>query len=228
MKAADIMTTEVVSVYPETEVPEIAQLLLLHRVSGAPVVDRDRHVLGIISEGDLIRRAEGPRGRSWWLSLLADKTASFVHVHGTRAQDVMSREVISIGKDVDVAEIARILEMRGIKRVPVLENGRLVGIVSRADILRGLASAASASGAPGATADDQAVRQEILDLIKSKTAASTEAISVIVVNGLVYLWGIAESETDRDAVRIAAETIVGRARVRDHLDTLPAFFARMH
>lgn len=220
MKAADIMTTEVISVSPETEVSEVARLLLEHHVSAVPVVDQDGHILGMVSEGDLMRRAECRRGRSWWLSLLADKTADFVRTYGTRARDVMTRDVVSIDKEADISEIARILEIHGIKRVPVLEGGRVVGIVSRADILRSLATLTSA-GSVSATANDRVFRERILDLLKNKTFASLEAVSVIVVNGVVYLWGITETEEQREAVRVAAENVVGTGKVRNYLNTLP-------
>lgn len=220
MKAADIMTTEVVSVSPETEVSEVARLLLEHRVSAVPVTDRDGHILGMVSEGDLMRRAECGRGQSWWLSLFADKTSDFVHIYGTRARDVMTRDVVSIDKEATIAEIARVLEVHGIKRVPVLEEGRLIGIVSRADILRGLATLAS-SESVSANTNDHVVRQRILDLLKGKTSASLEAVSIIVVDGIAYLWGIAETQEQSEAIRTAAENVVGTGKVRDNLTTLP-------
>lgn len=219
MKAADIMTTEIVSVGPDTDISEVARLLLAHGVSAAPVIDGDGHILGMVSEGDLMRRAKCDLARSWWLSLFADKTTEFVRTCGTRARDVMTRRVVSINKDATLAEIARILESHRVKRVPVLEGGHLVGIVSRADILRGLASLTSV-GEIGPNANDAVIRAQILDLLKKDASVSLPAVSIIVLDGVVYLWGVAETEEQQAAIRIAAETIAGTGKVRDHLNSL--------
>lgn len=220
MKAADIMTTEVVTVSRETEVSEVARLLLAHRISAAPVTDHDGHVIGMVSEADLMRRAECGRSHCWWLSLFADNATEFVRAHGTRAADVMTDNVVVVGKDATLAEIARVLENCAIKRVPVVEDGRLVGIVSRSDVLRGLASL-DADGNQSVDSGDLVIRQEILDLIKTNASVSLQAVSIIVVHGVVYLWGITESQKERDAVRVAAETVVGPNKVHDYLNALP-------
>lgn len=219
MKAADVMTADVVSVGPETEISEIAQLLATNRISAVPVVDAGGKVLGMVSEGDLVCRAAGERCRSWWLSLLADRSAEFVRVHGTRARDVMTGDVISVGKDVTLSEIAHILESHSIKRVPVVEDGQLVGIVSRADVLRGLASL-DAFGADRSKTSDNALRREILEIIRTDTSASVHAVSVIVVSGVAYLWGVADRQEDHEAIRVAAESVAGPDNVRDHMNTL--------
>jgi CBS domain-containing protein len=134
----DIMTTDVVTVDPDEAVGEVAQRLLAHGISASPVVDRDGRMLGIVSDADLMRRAECGGRQSWWLALLADKTARFTRDLGTRARDVMTRDVATIDEETPIADIARILEGKRITRVPVLRNGQLVGIVSRADVLRAL------------------------------------------------------------------------------------------
>lgn len=219
MKAADIMTTEVISIDPEMEVSEVARLLLAHHIGAAPVVDHGGHVVGIVSEADLMCRATCPLGHRRWLSLFVDDTAAFVRRHGTRAHDVMTRNVVSIGKDATLAEIAHTLERHAIKRVPVLEAGRLVGIVSRADVLRGLASLAGPD--VRGNLSDPVIRERIIDLLKEETSASLQAVSIIVLNGVVHLWGIAETEEQRAAIRVAAETVVGIDHVRDYLNTLP-------
>jgi CBS domain-containing protein len=215
------MTTEVVTVDPETEVFDVARVLLAHRISAAPVVDSGGCVLGMVSEGDLMRRAECGPGRKWWLSLVADKTAEFVRTHGTRARDVMTRDVVTIDREAALAEIVRTLEGRGTKRVPVVEDGRLLGIVSRADVLRGLATLAVAGDNIAASPNDRLLRERILDLIKRKTAVSPHAVSVIVVGRRVYLWGVTDTPEEREAVRVAAETVAGTGNVHDYLNTLP-------
>ena len=142
MKAQDVMTAPVVTVAPEAPVPEIAALLIERQISAVPVVDGGA-VVGIVSEGDLLRRGETrtERRRPGWLEMLLNRdiqAAGFVKEHGTCARDVMTADVIAVAPDTDLAEIARILERRRIKRVPVIDKGRLVGIVSRANLLRGL------------------------------------------------------------------------------------------
>jgi len=226
MLAKDIMTANVVKVKPDDEVGYVAQVLLDHRISAAPVVDQAGHLRGIVSEGDLMRRAEGSAGRSWWLDLLTDKTRDFTRMSGTRVRDVMTREVISVDEETSISEIAHILEANGIKRVPVLLDGRLVGVASRADVLRGLAAVGSRS-MPLPSVDDRQVRADIVTLIGRQTSASLQAISVIVVNGVVYLWGTAESETDKDAIRVAAETIAGTTKVHDFVNTLPSVLSQV-
>lgn len=222
MQAKDIMTTDVVTIGPAAEAEEVARLMLERRVSATPVVDGKRRVLGIVSEGDLIWRAEcgADPHRSWWLALLADRTAEFIKAYGTRAQDVMTPDLVTVPEEATLAEIARTLEGHRIKRVPVLRDGRLVGIVSRADVLRGLASLRSAP-AERPSADDRQIRDEILGLLKERSDASTQFVSVIVVAGTVYLWGTAESEQDRTAIRVAAENVAGVKAVRDFLGCLP-------
>ncbi len=219
MKAKDIMTTSVVTVDPNDDVALVARRLLDRRISAAPVIDKDARLCGIVSEGDLMRRAERGCSRSWWLELLADKTIDFTRSLGTRIRDVMTRDVVSIKEETPISEVARILEEKRIKRVPVLRDGRLVGIVSRADVLRGLASVGSRS-VTSSSADDRQIRATILEMLDRQTWASLEAVSVIVINGVVYLWGIAQSEADKDAIRIAAENVVGVSKVHNFLSTL--------
>lgn len=220
MLAKDIMTTDVITVAPDEEVDHVARLLLDHRISASPVVDPDGRMLGMVSEGDLMRRAECGSSRSWWLALLADKTADFTRTLGTRARDVMTRDVVTVDEETPIAEIARILEGKSIKRVPVLRDRRLVGIVSRSDVLRALGAIEPRYDTPP-SANDRQIRASILDLIKHRTTTSLQAVSVIVVNGAVYLWGTAETQSDKDAIRIAAENVVGGAQVHDFLNTLP-------
>lgn len=219
MRAKDVMSTHVVTLDPEDDVAIAAKALLDTGVSAAPVVDRDGHVCGIVSEGDLMRRVDYGNNRCWWLALLADGTTRFNRSMGTRVCDVMTREVVSVGEEATLAEVAHLLERKRIKRVPVLRQGNLLGIVSRADLLRGVAAAGNyPPGSP--TTDDREIRTSILELIDRETGVSLDAISVIALNGVVYLWGVAQSPTERDAIRIAAENIVGKPKVHDNMSTL--------
>ena len=153
MKAKDVMTTEVVYADPETSVRAIAQTLLKRRISAVPVIDDGGRVIGIVSEGDLMRRPESEtdRPRSWWLKLLEtpeDRASQYLKSHGLTARDVMTREPITVTEDTPLEEIAIVLERRAIKRVPVLRNGKLVGIVTRADLLHGLVARAGQAVKP--------------------------------------------------------------------------------
>ena len=227
MLARDIMTTKVVSVAPDTPVEEIAKLLLEAHVSAVPVVDSEGHPLGIVSEGDLILRDDEdskPR-RSWWLEMLTrpeDQARDFIKWHGHKAKDVMSSELVTVDVDASHGEIARLLEERRIKRVPVLANGKLVGIVSRADLLRGLA--AHGERIPQLhTPDDRAIRERIQELVMHEDWITYGTLNAIVANGVVDLWGLVDSEEERRALKIAVEEIPGVTKVEDHLGLIPPY-----
>jgi CBS domain-containing protein len=226
MVARDVMTADVVTVTAETAVPEIAALLLKHRISAAPVVDARGGVLGIVSEGDLMHRPEAGterKRRSWWLTLFGDQgdlAKEFVKTHGLRAADVMTGEVVTVTDDTPLPAIAQILEERRIKRVPVVREGRLVGIVSRADLLRAVA-AGKASAEPAPKPDDRAIRERLLETILFAEWVTDTFVNVMVTDGVVHLWGIIESDVQRDALRVAAERIPGVRAVEDHLRRLP-------
>ena len=156
MQARDVMTTQVITVAPDTDVREIAKRLLESGISAVPVVERDGRIIGIVSEGDLMRRSESDTERrsSWWLSLLLlpeQKAIDYVKTHGHRAADVMTRRVITANDDASLEEVAEILEKHRIKRVPVVRDDKLVGIVSRANLLHGLV--ARQTGAKPSTDD---------------------------------------------------------------------------
>ncbi len=138
MRAAEIMTKEVVTVGPDESVGEIATLLLENAITGVPVVDDARRVLGIVSESDLIGRPLAGSGRAWWLRLFGERSATLDEITAARhlkAQDVMTKPAVTVGEETPLAILARLMRRRRINRVPVLKEGRLVGIVSRADLL---------------------------------------------------------------------------------------------
>src|SRR5882724_5366776 len=149
MRAADVMTTEVITIDPDTSVHALAALLSERGISGVPVVDAANRVVGIVSEGDLLHRIEtGTQRRttcrsSWWLDTIAsdrELARDYVKSHARRVKDVMTRDVVSVSDTTDLADIAMLLEARQIKRVPVVRDGKLVGIVSRANLVRALAT----------------------------------------------------------------------------------------
>jgi len=221
MLAMDVMTTPVVTVAPDMDVREAARILLHNRISAVPVADGYGHILGMLSEGDLMRRAEsGTEGpRSWWLSLLADDRAeAFVKSHGQRASDAMTREIVSVQEDAPLDEVATLLERHRIKRVPVVRDGKLVGIVSRANLLHGLVAWRSGEAPSGS---DQEIRSAIAETL-AKVGIPRHFLNVVVAGAVVYLWGATRSTAERDAVRVAAETVPGVKRVENHLFVLPA------
>ncbi len=148
MDAFDVMTTTVVTVGPDTATPEIAELLLEHGISAVPVVDEDGEVIGMVSEGDLLRFSAEDREarRDWWLAMLAGgeklppQSVASLSGQNRTARDIMSAPVVTVTEQTDVSEIGKLLATHRIKRVPVLREGRIVGIVSRADLIRALAA----------------------------------------------------------------------------------------
>lgn len=222
MQARDIMNTNVITTQTDATVREIAKRLVENRISAVPVVEKDGRLVGIVSEGDLMRRTESgtERHSSWWLFLLAapEETArDYVKTHGQRAADVMTRRVITINEDTPVREIAETLEKHRIKRVPVMRGDQIVGIVSRANLLRGLAAQ---QAPPTFVADDRKIKASV-EKAMSDAGVRTTFLNVIVSNGVVTLWGAVESPEEREAVRIAAETATGVKEVRQNIGVIP-------
>jgi CBS domain-containing protein len=220
MNAGDVMVTNVITVRPHVSVQDIAKILLANRISAVPVIDEADNLVGIVSEGDLIHRVEvgTNRRRSWWLEFLADKQAlaqEFVKSHGRRAIDVMTRKVVTVNADMPLSEIAVLFEKRGIKRVPVVDNGKIVGIVSRADLVRALAGSQQKVASHRAI-DDSALCADIIGRLRSESWWPG-GIGVMVHDGTVELLGIVESQAQKDAIRIAVEAMPGVQTISDHL-----------
>jgi CBS domain-containing protein len=221
MKAGDIMSSPVFSVAPETPVREVAALLFKERISGVPVLDKGK-LVGLVSEGDLLHRQElgtdrPKRAGSWWLRLFSsDQTpAEYVKAHGRFARDVMSREVETVAPDTSVTEIATLLESRGIKRVPVMRDAQVVGIVSRANLVQALAGA-QPPGARLTQPADQAIRGRLQAELAHQAWWQAAVSNVIVTDGVVHYFGTIDADDERDAARVAAENIPGVRGVEDH------------
>lgn len=224
MKAMEIMTSPVISVAPDAEVVAVARLLLEHRISGMPVVDAEGRIVGMVSEGDLLRRVETGTDRhaAWWLRLLAtpeEESRAYLRAHGRQVRDVMTREVISVPHDADAEEIVRLMEQHRIKRVPVLRDGGLCGIVSRANLLQALATA-PARHRP-APSDERSLREAVLQSIRQRDGGGV-FVNVIVSDGVVHLWGAVDSDATREAIRVAAEEAAGDVQVVSHLSLFAA------
>lgn len=219
MKAHDVMVSPVITAKPSTSVREVAELFLKYRISAVPIVDGDDRVIGIVSEGDLLHRAEAgtERRRSWWLRAFASNETlaqDYVKAHTQRVEDVMTRDVIVARPYTPVHEVAALLEKNGIKRVPVVENDRVVGIISRANLIQAVASARRVLDMP---LSDSAIRDKLLAHLKRQPWAHTSLVNVTVSNGVVDLWGSAQSDAERKAIRVAAETAPGVTAVNDNL-----------
>jgi CBS domain-containing protein len=226
MKAADVMVTNVIAVGPDASVQDVARILLSSRISGVPVVGADGKLLGIVSEGDLMHRFEAGTGRKrpWWLAILTGRevlASEFVREHSRKVTDVMTRQVVTATPDTPLANIANLLEKNAIKRVPIVENGKVVGVVSRANLLQALACQDKPMRAASAL-DDAKIRENVLTQLKAEPWTRPALINVIVQDGAVELWGIVDSASEKKAVRVAAEVTPGVRAVNDNLIIRPA------
>jgi CBS domain-containing protein len=213
------MVSPVITVKPSCSIPELAKTLLEHRISGVPVVDDSGRLVGIVSEGDLLHRAETKtqRQRSWWLlGFIKDETlaSEYIKAHSRKVTDIMTRPVITAAPDVPLHEIASLLESNSIKRVPIMHDGQLVGIVTRSNLIQALASAGKELDIP---LSDSSIREKILAKLKQQPWAHTALLNVTVNAGVVDLWGVTRSDTERKAIRVAAETTPGVCAVNDNL-----------
>jgi CBS domain-containing protein len=230
MLAKDVMTTRVITVLEDTPVEELVRTLLKWRISAVPVVDTYERLVGVVSEGDLVHRADSGdnEGYSWWLSGILDpeqQARQYAKTRGRFAKDVMSTPVITVDEKDSLASVAALLEKHQIKRVPVLRGDDLVGIVSRANILHGLAASPEPPSevtppAKFSSPDDQTIRATILNTLHNDIDVSG-AINVIVSAGVVDLWGGVETESERQTIRVAAEDTPGVSTVRDHIYVMP-------
>ncbi len=226
MKAKDIIQTGVISIRDDGTVEEAVTLMLDNHISALPVLDSDDRLVGLISEGDLMRRmrdSTAPR-RSWWLEFFSstEDARDFVKARSHKVADVMTRDLITVDEDTPVGEIARTLETRRIKRVPVLRDGKLVGIVSRADLVRALAQSTEGK-LPLPTLEDEPLRAAVVAAIAEVPGASVNQINLVVENGTVSVWGIAESDFVENAIRVAAENVDGVRSVEIHMGRLQAW-----
>jgi CBS domain-containing protein len=227
MRAMDVMTNKVITVDENASVQEVAKLLVEHGISAVPVVDKDNRVIGMVSEGDLLHRAETgtDRRRSWWLEQMTSTNqlaAEYVKSHSGSVKDVMTRNVVSVIEATRVADIAVLLETHRIKRVPVLRDGKLVGIVSRANLVRALAMTIS-EPASGAESDDRRIRDKLLAELKAQKWAEVSPANITVKDGVVHLWSSYLSEQEKRALVVAAENTPGVRRVEDHMRSVPAY-----
>ena len=220
MKAQDVMTRDVITIDPDSTVLQAARLMLQHHVSGLPVVDGNRNLVGVLSEGDFLRRRETKteRRRSRWLEFLMGPgrmAAEYSHSHGSKVSEVMSTDVQSVEQDTALEDIVELMERKRIKRVPVLCGGQLVGIVTRSNLMHAMVSLARM--AQPASKDDAAIREKLLAEMQHEKWAPLATVDIVVHEGMVELWGVIVDERQRTALKVAAENIPGVKAVIDHL-----------
>jgi CBS domain-containing protein len=220
MKAKDVMTSPVVSVLPESSIAEAVRVMLQRHISGLPVIDKEGRLVGIVTEGDFLRRAETgtERRRPRWLEYLIGPgrlADEYTHSHGRKVDEIMTAEPLTVSEDTPLDEIVRTMEKRRIKRLPVVRGNAVVGIVSRANLVHALAGV-SREVKPSA-ASDQAIRARIMAELAGQTWAPTALINIIVRDGVVDLWGTITDERERQAIIVAAENAPGVKEVKDHL-----------
>jgi CBS domain-containing protein len=224
MQAKDIMTVNVISVSEDTPVHELVGLLLKHRISALPVVDSARKVVGIVSEGDLLRPEGASRAEMrgpWWLeAFFAGLPVTYEKAQGRTAGAMMTRNVITVDENTPLNEIAELLERHHIKRVPVVSEGRLAGIVSRANLLHGLANTIVDHHEPGAAKDRQ-LRQELMKILLDEHKLDTVFVNVTVRDGNVRLWGVVENADEAAAAEGAAKNLPGVKSVENNLGPGP-------
>lgn len=212
--AKDVMTEKVISVAAGSTVGEVADLMVKTGISAAPVMAGDK-LVGMVSAGDLMRRAEigtQEHRRSWWLRLWtegATLAAEYTKSHSIHVTDVMSTNVITVNETTPIRDIAHLLEAYRIKRLPVMRNGRLVGIVSRSDLVRALASVEHAPMAPVAQRDDASIKRDVLKALEGEKWASVENCTVSVVAGVVHFTGLYSSKEEQRASHVLAENVPG-------------------
>ncbi|MEI9806193.1 MAG: CBS domain-containing protein [Pseudolabrys sp.] len=224
MKAQDVMVRDVVTVGPDADVVEAIALLVKHDISALPVVEPDGTLIGVLSEADLLERKElgAEHGHPWWVETLmpaSELAEEFAKAHGKKVSELMTTDVISAEEETPVSDIAALLERQRIKRVPIVRDGKVVGVVSRSNLIQALASS-QATAAPKSQ-DDRTIRLELLDRLEQQNWTDFGGRNIIVQDGVVHLWGLVGSESERKALTSLAHEVPGVASVADEM--IPAY-----
>ena len=222
MKASEIMARNVITIGADASVNEAVRLMLQNKISGIPVVNATGELVGIVTEGDFLRRAETgtETQRPRWLQVLmgTGKLADeYVRSHGRKVSAIMTGEVVTIGEDATLAEIVKTMEKWRIKRVPVVRDRKVVGLVSRSDLMRAFARIVSAAAATAAPEGDLKLRDTVQAAFDRLPWSMRNMISLTVKNGVVELQGVVFDVREREALRVAAENVPGVTAVHDRL-----------
>jgi CBS domain-containing protein len=224
MIAHDVMTTELITVNPETPVIEIAELLVKRRIGAVPVLTSDGALVGIVSQTDLAHRSEADteKRRKWWLDLLADPNAQarqYVKAHGLTAKDVMTTVIVSISYDASLADIAEAFDTHHIRQLPVMREGKMVGIVSRADLVRALAESTKTLTREGPT--NGQLQKALWEKIRAQSWLKSAYLNLSVRDGVVDLYGAVQSSDQHRALLVLVKSVVGVRQVVDNLSVMP-------
>lgn len=229
MQARELMSTNLVVVPPEMSVGAVAELLAARGITGVPVVDAAGAPIGIVTEGDLIRRlADEPRGPlTWFLDLFRDSAplaTRYAKAHGKTVRDVMSKDMVTVAEEASAEQVAQLMERHGIRRVPVVRDGRLVGLVSRADLLRAVLRppAASAQGT-----GDRDILRAVIAAMREQPWTDTFWVYPNVTGGVVTLYGFARSDAMREGLRVLAQAVPGVVGVEDRMEPMPLIVRAM-
>jgi CBS domain-containing protein len=220
MRAIDVMVHDVVTVRPDTDVAEAIKLLTEHDVSALPVLDHQGHLVGILSEADLIHRVEigTEKHRRWWVEAVTGASTlaeEFAKSHGKKVVEIMTTRVVSVSEDTPLSEIAAVLERNGIKRVPVVKDGKLVGIVSRSSLIQALASVVGRIDQLDEA--DRQIRLDLLARLREQSWTDFGSRNITVTDRVVHLWGLVGSAAERKALLALAESVPGVSRVADEM-----------
>jgi CBS domain-containing protein len=220
MKVKDVMTRSVISIDPDATVLQAARLMLQHRISGLPVVDETGRLVGVLSEGDFLRRGETgtERRRPRWLEFLMGPgriAREYVHSHAKKVAEAMSTQVKTVDEEASLEEVVQLMERHRIKRVPVMRGDKIVGIVTRSNLMH--AAVSLARTAPSTKPSDASIRERLLAELQKQTWAPLATVNIVVRDGVVELWGAIVDERQREGLKVAAENIPGVTAVKDHL-----------
>ncbi|HEY2134835.1 MAG TPA: CBS domain-containing protein [Xanthobacteraceae bacterium] len=220
MKVNEVMSEQIVSIAPDAPVLDAVRLMLQHKISGLPVIDAAGVLQGVVTEGDFLRRAETgtQRKRARWIEFLMGPgrlATEYVHVSGRKVNEVMTPDVYTVTEDAPLEQAVHLMERHRIKRVPVVRDGKVVGIVTRSNLMRALARLALA--APPVASGDAGIRESLLAELKKQPWAPVGLLDIVVQDGVVKLSGALTDERERQAIRVAAENIPGVKKVEDHL-----------
>ncbi len=224
MKTCDVMTRRVISVAPEAGIRDALELMLKNHISGLPVIDGSGTLVGVLSEGDFLRRAETGTERRpspWYDAFFGsgESARAYVRAHGLKVEDVMSRNPITVTENTPLEKAVDLMERHRVKRLPVVHGGKVVGIVTRANLLRALVSVHRAAREP--LKQDDVIRDRIAAAMNKETWTTGMLVEVLVHDGVVDLWGRVEDASHRDALKVLVESTPGVRRVEDHLSWAP-------
>jgi CBS domain-containing protein len=219
MRAHQIMTRQVITIAADASIVDAANIMLEKHVSGLPVIDKAGALVGIVSQGDFLRRAEigTQRKRGRWLKFLVGpgrEASDFVHERGRKVGEIMTLEPYTVAENATLEDIVALMERNNVKRLPVMRGDKLIGIVTRSNLLQAVAGLTRE--VPDPTADDDHIRNRIITSIE-KADWAPFGLGVIVLNGVVHLNGVITNTDSRQAAIVAAENVSGVKKVHDHL-----------